>query len=414
MKRVMTFPTSSVFAFGVAALCFVSLAACSSNETAPNGFVAPDSGEQLTDSSTSMETSPGLDVDAMTDTMSGDAPVKTDGACGGTAVKATAKDANILLVLDKSGSMQQTPTGFTVSKWEALKTSLHDALTPVKNKISLGLEMFPYDASTPIALSCSGNCCAMPTGAAAINVPIEPGVTAVDKITTTVNGMSPGGATPTAKALDQALAYFTTGAGASLTDKYVLLATDGGPNCNEGLTCTADKCTTNIDGSCSAGTNCCDSSKISCLDSDQVIAKLEALKAAGVKTFVVGIPGSEGYKTYLDQFANAGGMTAPSGTTKYFAVDAAGGTGGLTDVFKLITGELITSCTLTLDSAPPDPNQINVYVDDKVVPQSGADGWDLDTSTTPPTVVLKGATCEGVKSKGAKSIRVEFGCPTIK
>jgi hypothetical protein len=403
-------------------LCLIgaplAFGACSSNETPPNGFIAPEDSGDVVDSGSVMETTPGLDLDAALDSVVSDAPVMSDGACGGTAVKATARDANVLLVVDKSGSMLQKPTGFAVDKWDAIRTSLHDALTPVKNKLSMGLLMYPYDAVTPIDPSCSGNCCALPTGSAAVNVPIEPGLTALDKIVSAVNATSPGGATPPARALDEALTYFTTGAGKDLVgDRYVLLATDGGPNCNETLTCGADKCTTNIDGSCASGTNCCDpttGSKISCLDSDSVVAKLTALKTAGVKTFVVGIPGSEAYKTYLDAFAEAGGMIAPSGTTKYFAVDGAGGAGGLTSVFSLITGELITSCTLNLDSAPPDPNQINVYVDDKVVPQSGTDGWSLDTSTTPPSIVLKGATCEGVKTKGAKSIRVVYGCPTIK
>ena len=40
---------------------------------------------------------------------------------------------------------------------------------------------------------------------------------------------------PNARAYD----YFTTGAGKSLSgDRFVLLATDGGPNCNPSLTCT--------------------------------------------------------------------------------------------------------------------------------------------------------------------------------
>ncbi|MGZ5968630.1 MAG: vWA domain-containing protein [Polyangiales bacterium] len=399
-------------------LCTIGAAACSSSETSP--AASPDATTEIVDTGTGPAPEASLDgfaPDGALDSVPTDTLLSVDGACGGTAVKATARDANVLLVIDKSGSMLQTPTGFSVDKWDAIRTSLRDALNPVKNKLSLGLLMYPYDPSAPIPVDCSGNCCALPTGAAAINVPVGPGLTTLDMIAAAVDATSPGGATPTARALDQALAYFKTGAGKSLVgDRYVLLATDGGPNCNTSLTCGADMCTTNIDGSCAAGTNCCDPSKslISCLDSDAVVAKLEALKSAGVKTFVVGIPGSEAYKAYLDAFAVAGGVTAPTGTTKYFAVDAAGGVSGLTGVFSLITGELITSCTLVLDSAPPDPNQINVYVDDAVVPQSGSDGWTLDSSSSPPSIVLKGATCDSVKTKGAKSIRVIFGCPTIK
>src|SRR5437868_2299358 len=55
------------------------------------------------------------------------------------------------------------------------------------------------------------------------------------------------GGTPTAHALQLASEYFTTGSGKNLAgDKYVLLATDGGPNGNA-LTCDAMTCTTNLD-----------------------------------------------------------------------------------------------------------------------------------------------------------------------
>jgi hypothetical protein len=305
--------------------------------------------------------------------------------------------------------MLQKPEGFSVKKWDAVKIALRDALTPVKGKISLGLEMYPND------MSGAGEACAMPSGGAAITVPVA--ADSVDKIVDAVNAALPGGATPTAKALSLALEYFTMGAGKDLKgDKYVILATDGGPNCDTSITCGAERCTTNIDGSCDTGGNCCDPSRstISCLDDAGVIKQIDALKAAGVKTFVVGIPGTEAYKSYLDQFAEHGGMMNTSGGSKYYAVSAAGGVAGLTSVFSLITGELITSCRITLDSSAPDPTQVNVYVDDTVIPQGGADGWEYDNSTDPPTITLKGRTCEQVKTKGAKVISVSYGCPTIK
>src|SRR5260221_473533 len=109
------------------------------------------------------------------------------------------------------------------------------------------------------------------------------------------------GFTPTAAALDLALTYFTTGAGASLTgDKYVLLATDGGPNCNSSLTpaCGYSTCTVNLDNQCGADgrtTNCCAvsivGSTVLCLDAAATTAKITALRTAGVKPVAVGIPG---------------------------------------------------------------------------------------------------------------------------
>jgi hypothetical protein len=343
-----------------------------------------------------------------------DAPaLPIDQACGSTSISATARDANVLLLVDKSGSMLQTPSGFSMRKWEALKTALRSALDSSSERLALGLSLFPNDPTRTIAANCRGNCCAMPEGDAAIGVPVENGTAALPKVLAALDETAPGGATPTGKALDAALAYFTAGAGKDLAGaKYVILATDGGPNCNESLTCEAATCTTNLDGSCRSG-NCCDpsagGSRISCLDHDAVTAKISALASAGVKTFVVGIPGAEAYREYLDQFAVAGGAANTDGPYKYFAVEAAGGVAGLTATFEKITGSLITSCRLQLDAEPPT-GEVAVFVDDERV-APGPDGWELDTSTSPPTVVMQGKSCDDLTAKGARAVSVVFGCP---
>lgn len=405
-------------------LSFVALsslllsAACTSNDGGAGTSSDLDSGAALSDAEAGFDvpTNPDVALDVSNDSSLEDFGV--DGACGATTVHASARDVALLLVVDASGSMNQTPKGFSTNKWSAMKTALSTSLGKVKEKLSLGLEIFPRDPLTPIADPCSGNCCAMPSGEAAIEVPVGPGVSSLDPIVSTLGSFSPGGATPTATALHRALDYFTTGAGKSVSgDKYVLLATDGGPNCNVSLTCDAAHCTRNLDGNCSAGTNCCDpstGSKIDCLDDAAVVDALKALAAAGIKTFVVGIPGSEAYAPYLDSFAEAGGMTSPTPPPKYFAVGASGDVAALTGVFDAITGALITTCRLQLATKPEDPTKLNVYVDGTLVPQSGADGWTLDTSTDPPTVVLLGATCDQMKTKGAKVVEIKYGCPTIK
>jgi hypothetical protein len=211
--------------------------------------------------------------------------------------------------------------------------------------------------------------------------------------------------------------YFTTGSGKDLAgEKYVLLATDGGPNGNT-LSCTAASCTTNIDrGSHPADPNFCDpmyEGTRSCLDETATTDQLAAMATAGIKTFVVGIPGSDLYVPTLDAMAVAGGVPASATTPKYYAVSAMGGVAGLQQVFESITKQLITSCRLQLQSNPPDLNLLNVYVDSQVIPKPGADGWDLDTTTSPPTIVLKGATCANIEATGATHIAVQYGCPTV-
>lgn len=358
--------------------------------------------------------------------------------CGASTAEADVKLVNVLLVIDKSGSMAETPAGSATDKWSAMKAALGEALGPIKGVISFGLEMFPFDPTMRIPIvSCGAACCAMPTGAAAINIPVEPGVTALPKILGAVSSQDPGGATPMAAALKEALAYYTTGAGSKLQGgKYVVLATDGAPNCNAAATCQAATCTINIDAAGKAGapacvdakTSCCVApygSAVQCLDDSATSTQIAALKSAGVGTFVIGIPGSESYGAVLDGFADAGGQPASATSPKYFAVSASGGTAALTAAFKAITTKLVTACDLKLKSDPPDPTMLNVRIDGAFVPKidgdagadaaadAGADGWTLDQSTSPPTVRLVGATCDKIKANGANNVQVLFGCPYV-
>ncbi|HEX7479327.1 MAG TPA: hypothetical protein VF331_16105 [Polyangiales bacterium] len=342
--------------------------------------------------------------------------------CGLSTIDAAPRSANVLLVIDESGSMTDTPTGFTVDKWSALKSALSGALSAAQNDVAFGLELFPYpiDPKKPVAVSCVSNCCEMPT-APGINVPVTAGAANVTKIVALLNASAPGGGTPTALALQRAYDYFKTGAGAALEgDNYVLLATDGGPNCNAQLSCAATGCTTNLDGACGiSGGNCCDpmfggsAAKARCLDDTATEAEIKKLSDAHIQTFVVGIPGSEAYKTSLDAFAQAGGELNPAGTPKYFAVSAAGGVAGLGSVLGVITQNVITTCRLQLSSVPPNPQELNLYLDGKLIKQAGANGWMLDMSMSPPTVVVLGTTCTTLETKGAKSVRVVYGCPTV-
>jgi hypothetical protein len=151
----------------------------------------------------------------------------------------------------------------------------------------------------------------------------------------------------------------------------------------------------------------------SCLDGQASVAQLAAMAAAGIKTFVVGIPGTDPYVATLDEMAVAGGVPASASSPKYFAVSAAGGVAGLQQVFESITRQLIKSCRLQLQSNPPDLGLLNVYVDKQVIPKPGDDGWDIDNSTSPPTIVLKGATCAQIETTGASTIEVQYGCPTV-
>lgn len=334
--------------------------------------------------------------------------------CGGTTLAASPKLVNVLLVVDKSSSMSATPTGFGDSKWNGLRAALTSALDAGSGKVAFGLDFFPSSGSPSVPLP---NGCSLPTsGVPTVAVAVD--AATVGAIKKALVDNSPAGATPTAAALGRALAYYTTGSGAALKgEHYVLLATDGGPNCDDALSCEATSCTVNMDGLCPASTNCCDAQLDpagpgKCLDDGATVAMVKRLAQANIKTFVVGIPGTEAYGTTLESIAIEGGEPNPNAPPSYFAISAADGVNALSQVLTKITTGLITSCELVLNEQPPDLDKINVVIDGNTILEGDANGWALDSSSTPPTIVLKGATCTRVSQSGAEKLTVTFGCPT--
>lgn len=343
--------------------------------------------------------------------------------CGTSSQTADIKTVNMLLVVDKSGSMEDTPGDFVDNKWVSLGSALKGALGGVQDQMNLGLILYPYD---PANGDPAQNACTVSSGPEAVNVGIGPGTTTVNQIVRIVEETTPSGGTPTAAALQAAYNYYTTGEGASLPgDKYVLLATDGGPNCNPTNTLckdNADLCTINLDAqnpdsmvTCAAGRNCCINTATKqvrsdlCLDSMAVVDNIVKLKNVGVTTYVVGIPGTEAYSEYLDQFAEASGQINPDGPEKYYAVSAAGGVAALTQTFKGIVTQLVHSCDIPLNTPPDDINLVTVAIDCMLKGQNepGA-GWSIDAGGT--TLTLKGSTCEKIQTSGAKRVDLYYGC----
>jgi len=337
--------------------------------------------------------------------------------CGFTSFAADPPLVNVLLVVDRSLSMSDKPTGFASDKWTALRGALDATLTQTKTKISFGLDLFPFSGKNGQALS---NSCEMPTGAS-VPVPVQAGTKSAPLILAALDANPPEGQTPTAAALTRALAYYTTGAGRALQgDKYVLLATDGGPNCDAALTCAAATCTVNLDGKCPANLNCCDAKidklgPTNCLDEDASVAAVTNLSKAGIKTIVVGIPGTEAYTNTLDALAAQSGVDNPDAPPSYFAVSAQSGVTGLSTTLEHITTGLIKSCELDLASAPPDLNKLYVVVDGVALTRDDPDGWTIpDPKVSPPVIEITGKTCQKLETQGAEYINVTYGCPNLR
>lgn len=418
-------------------LSWAMLAACGSDDKPSTSMVSTEGGDASTGANGSGANGSGANGTGANgaggslniptggaDTMDGGAPSAAGAGCGSTRVAADPPLINVLIVVDKSASMNNKPAGFAVDKWTALHTALASTFDQTKAKISFGLELYPYSGKTGGALTSS---CEMPAGDAVV-VPVADGSKSAPLILKALDDNPPSGQTPTAAALARADQYFTTGAGKALKgEKYVLLATDGGPNCSQTLkSCGIETCTVNMDGlGCpSKATNCCDPKNgdadgvSNCLDEADSVAAVAALAKHGIKTFVVGIPGTEAYASTLDALALKSGVENPDAPPAYFAVSAEKGAAGLGDVLSSITTGLVTSCKLQLEAVPPVPNDVYVVVGQTngsgvALEQDDPNGWVYDNSVTPPAIVIQGSACTKLEADGAPYINVSYGCPNF-
>jgi hypothetical protein len=304
---------------------------------------------------------------------------------------------NIYFVLDRSGSMA------ALNKWANIQIVLEKLVIALGPRASVGAAVFPdpnSDGCTPGIQVFRPQRGDAPAGA--------PGPTAA-ALTTVLSRIPAAGGTPTALTLSSLLPTLRGLAGKT----YVVLATDGGPNCNANAICTTSQCTYNIEndpGCPPGGPNCCTDPSIgadACLDAQPTISAVAAIASAGVPVYVVGVPGSAPYATLLDQLAVAGG-TARTSEPLYYAIDSADQVAFLA-ALSGIAAQITGKCTLDLDNAPPEPGLVNVFFDEGVLPQAGPDGWTLDGTS----VTVLGASCQKILDGNVLDVRVVAGCPTV-
>ena len=118
------------------------------------------------------------------------------------------------------------------------------------------------------------------------------------------------------------------------------------------------------------------------------------------------MPGSEAYRAMLGRLAVAGN-TARAGSTPYYAVSD---TNELSDALRSIGAQVAISCDLPLAVAPDDPNLVNVYFDNRVIPNDSRDGWHY---TGESGIQFTGTACAQLTSGGVLNVQVLSGCPTL-
>jgi hypothetical protein len=299
-----------------------------------------------------------------------------DANCGATRNTAMRVPPDLLLVFDRSGSMAEdpgtgsncTPAATCPSKWNQATAAVDTAVAGSQTTIRWGLKFFSSD----------GNGCMVGPG-----VQVGTGFNTEPAIAAALAGARPSGSTPTTLAMTLAGDYL-----AGLTTpnpRFIVLVTDGQPTCAGG----------DGDGD----------------DSTAAVAAVAAQAARGYGTFVIGVAtASDANATATLTQMSTAGMHPRPGTPNYYVVN---NTAELVAALGSI-GAQVRSCTFNLTSPPPDPNNVVVLADGKIVPKAALptdNGWMYGAAMT--SVTLTGTYCQDVMNGVTTNVEALFGCGGI-
>lgn len=272
------------------------------------------------------------------------------------------------------------------SRWDAVRNALGVGLSALPLSSQVALFHYPGERQ-----SCPSDSPLVPSDRLANNrSAVESALMSID----------PNGFTPTHDAVAAALNALSARTEAN---RILVLATDGAATVCLG--CDTD---------CDVGQ-----------DNVALEARILAARQNGIRTFVIGIPGSDTYRSVLARLAQAGGTAAPgctnSGPTAcHFDLTGAGTS--LESAFaEAITtiGQSVLPCIYTVptNAGQFDPALVNVQLEMNgaiiTIPKDPdeANGWNYVNGDS--EIRLFGSACEAAEATLGGSITFSFGCPTI-
>jgi hypothetical protein len=337
---------------------------------------------------------------------------------------------NVMLLMDTSGSMLLpidpgspacTPgcgsagapcAAGCATRISEVKTSIEGFLQTSVTTARVGLTTFPADSS-----------CSPPTSERVELPPQSPDDVSQEALLASraqqaraaVQAVQPMGGTPTAAALRFVGGLPGLTNDQDLRDDYVVLLTDGLPNCNDAH--PAQLCggspTAAQEAACACTVSSCSGALCSrgCLDGDATLAAVKALKARGIRTIVVGFGAdvvTGDAPRVLTELANAGGMArlcdlAPC-DVPFFAA------GNATELADALRRVLVTidpdPCEYRLSAAPTSMGTLAVLVDGADV-QPGPDTWRFEPVSN--RVLFTGPICSRLAASTPLSpVSLEF------
>lgn len=338
--------------------------------------------------------------------------------CGAATVQLDFIRPNLYFAIDASGSMTDgIPLGEVTdsagrapaNRYAALSRAIQALLSRVGHRVNYGATLFPSrdadcDAGEEIHPLAPGDDVSF-----AVSGELGP---VLRSFMFAVERRTPVGGTPVARALDSLMPRLAEAGSAT----YVFLVTDGGPNCNDAARCEIAACIPNIERAriddgivCDESVNCCDGSVFgptSCLDTGGSLRAVQSLAASGVRTIVIGIPGSEAYSSLLAQLALAGGVARAESPHYYRVADAE----ALVQTVSALGATVALGCTIQLREPPPDAALVNLFFDGELIPSDAEEGWTFRDETT---VEVHGAACSLLENGDVLQADVIAGCPIV-
>jgi hypothetical protein len=320
-------------------------------------------------------------------------------ACVGREAGTELAPTIVELLVDTSLSMDERAPGSSRSKWVETRRVMLDAIELMPATTSVGVTFYPdvevgadacFDEEADVAVGPLGS---------------ESSEQRQD-LQQAFERENPRGSTPTHDAYRYALDQLAQVSGVG--ERFLVLITDGTPTYALG---------------CEGSGTPQDPA-----DPAPLIPEAASALGRGIKTFVIGSPGSEGARESLSQMAQAGG-TAAAGCSHdgprfchFDMTEEEDFAEALSEAFAAIAG-IALSCTYDIPAPPSgetlDLSKVNVLfrapgaTASETIPQSASgtctDGWQYSDDQT--QILLCGPTCDRVSSSTGL-LSLEFGCNT--
>jgi von Willebrand factor type A domain-containing protein len=320
-------------------------------------------------------------------------------ACVGQEAGTELAPTIVELLVDTSLSMDERAPGSNRSKWIETRRVMLDAIDLMPATTSIGVVFYPdVEVGAPVCFDSDADVAIAGLGSSSS--------AQRQQIRDAFQRESPRGSTPTHDAYRYALDQLASSSGVG--QRFLVLITDGTPTYALG---------------CEGSGTPQDPA-----DPAPLIPEAASALGRGIKTFVIGSPGSEDARRSLSQMAQAGGTGSAGcsndGRPHYCHFDMTAEedfAGALRDALASISG-IALSCTYDIPDPPSggtlDLSKVNVLFtppggDQELIRQSTpgtcTDGWQYSDDQT--RVLLCGPTCDRVSSSTGL-LSLEFGCTT--